>query len=220
MLDLALEHGLVLGVEVRGDDDELRHSIRQPGQVRTDSRHRLLAAHHEPHHEVAARRDCHDQVLQLAAAGRNVIGLEPHARDGLDECREDGENTRVDDAAVAQVDAATLTVENAERGLLDRAADDHLGLGAKAAVVARDGRQPLRASGEGFEQRTHAVLFGGELFGVRLTHERARPAEAGVEVVALHGALTLGPTAGTTVGAGVATTARNDRRSMLQRGAN
>src|SRR5690606_31274555 len=76
-------------------------------------------------------------------------------------------------------------VEDAERGGVDGAADDHLRLVAEAFGPARDRRQPLRIRPRR-EQRLRVRDLARELRVVLDAHEGARAAHPRVEVVALH----------------------------------
>ena len=94
------------------------------------------------------------------------------------------------EAAAAQVDPAAALVEDAEGRAPRPAGDDELGL---VAVVRRRAGAPgssHRTSGAtGARASGGARRLVGQLCGVRAAHEGARAAAAGVEVVALHGAI-------------------------------
>ena len=72
---LALEHGLVLGVQVRGDHAPAGSSASRRGR-RSQVGQVALRAQHEPHEVLAGGGVRDDEVLQLAPSGRHVVGLQ------------------------------------------------------------------------------------------------------------------------------------------------
>jgi hypothetical protein len=128
-----------------------------------------------------------EEVLQLAAPGGYVVGLEPEADHEIVQRAEGRCQTGFVEAAVAQVDAAAPVVEDPEGRVSGGAAHDELGLVAVVRRGAASRVDPEQRGGDGREHLGDSALLVGQLLVIGNAHERAGPAASGVEVVTLHG---------------------------------
>ena len=191
-LGLALEHGLVLRVEVRGDHAHRGQVGQQAGQRGAQVGEVAVRAQHEPHEVLAVGGVRDDEVLQLAASRRHVVRLEAQVGDEAVQGVEGGRQARLVEATAAQVDAAPTLVEDAEGRVSGAAPDHQLGLVPVVRRGAAGRVEPLQPGSDVGQCDGGPVLLGGQLLVVGRAHQGARAAPAGVEVVALHGAASVG----------------------------
>ena len=185
----ALCSGCRLAVTTRTDG---RSASRVGSAARRSARCRSRAQH-EAHQLLAVGGVRDDEVLQLAASRGDVVGLEPEVGDEPVQRVEGRGQAGFVEPAAAQVDAAAALVEDAEGGASAAAAHDQLGLVAVVRGGAARGFEPVQPPGATSASAAVAArLLVGELGGVGRAHQGARAAAAGVEVVALHGAASLG----------------------------
>ena len=135
---------------------------------------------HPAHHEVAVGGGGDQDVLELAAPRRDVVGPDPQARDGPGEHGQSPLDLAQVQWAAAQVHTAPVGAQDAQHGGRRRPADHHLRLVAEAAGRARDGVEPdaIGHPGAG-EDGGDARVFAGELVGERQVLVRAGAAGAG-----------------------------------------
>ena len=181
-LPLALEHRLVLRLHVDRHHPQVRQRVLQVGQARADPRLQRRRAHDQAQQQLAVGRLGQQDVLELAAAGRDVVRRQAGRADPVGDATQGRRDRGGVQAAVTQVDAGEVAVEDAQGRGRDGAADRHLGLVAEARLRPGDRRQPQGR----VDERPRVRLLVGELAGARDLEQAARAAAEGVVVVAVH----------------------------------
>ena len=180
----ALDHRLVLGLDVHGDHVRRGHQLAQQAQVLPNLGQLAGAAQHEAHHEPPLGVAGDDHVLDLAAALRDVVGQQPHPPDELRERVQGARDGFGVQRAVPEVHARGA-VQDAERGRPHLTGHHHLGLVAEPPLRRGHRLQPPRRTVR-VHELPHQLLLAGQLPRVRDFDHRAGPALTPVVVSAFH----------------------------------
>jgi len=186
----------MFGKDVERHDHEAGKPFEKPRQMLPQPREGLCRACHESRHEFPLGRHRHDDVLELANAGGDIVGLEPRHRDELREHGEGSREFRPVKGAQAQIHAAIVRIKNAYRRVINGAADDHLGLGTEARLRAHHRVQPhhrirhhhaVRLRGpHRRDERLELALLDFHLGEVPSLDQGAGTASAFIVIVAFH----------------------------------
>ena len=185
-LRVALENGLVLGLQVDRDDAHLGEPGAQDRQARLQQGEVTARAEDEAQHDLTGGGEGQYHVLELAPTRTDVIRHEP---DLVDEVGHPGDQLLerlLVQAAGTQVDAVGGGVEDPDGDGSRASTDDELGLVAERGLGAGTGLEPRGVRGDVSQGAATARILVGELHDIRDAHQGARTTAAGVEVVALH----------------------------------
>ncbi len=185
-LDVPLDDGLVLRMDVRRDGDDLRQAVRQGGQGGAESVDSVIGAHDEADEQLAVSVGGDDDELELARARVDVIGHETCVGDEPGEVGHDVPDRPFLDGALAQVDGRAPGQCEPERRSVDVAADGELHLVAKRGRARCGGGEPCLGRHSCGEGVLDGRLLARELLVVRHGQVRARAARTDVEIVAVH----------------------------------
>lgn len=126
------------------------------------------------------------RCFRLASTGGDVVGLQTDLVDDRRETRDEVLQRLLVESTAAQVDAVGVGVEDADGHRAGDAADDEQRLLRKADSALGKGSSQETLGAAPASVRRQRSSLSASLDGIRHTHEGARAAASGVEVVALH----------------------------------
>lgn len=175
------------GLQIHRRHAQPRQRGPQLRQVLAYTPQRLLRAQHEPHHQLAGMlRQRHQHMLQLAAAGGDVVRRDPRQANERLQRRETVPQCRRVERTVHQRHPLSTGIDDPQHRLFVAAADRHLRLVAKARLRARHRRQPFNLV-IGSQQPTTVRHLGGQLLGIGLLDQGTGAATARGVVGTVHG---------------------------------
>ena len=184
--------------QVHRQHRQVRQPLIQPVHLAANRHQKLLRTQHETHHQLARRRSRHQNILQLTATVRNVIGRQICALNQLVQHRNSRLNRLHIERAFAKISGCARTViHNAEGRVLRRTAHHKLRLVAEARLRTGHRIQPLQLRVRG-KQGAGMLLLRLHLRGVGGLNAGAGGAEVITKIGTFHrGTILPPPRAGT-----------------------
>ena len=172
--------------QVHRQHRQVRQLLLQPPQLAANRHQQLLRTQHETHHQLARRRSSHQNILQLTATIRNVIGGQVCALNQLTQHRNSRLNRLHIEWAFAKISGCARTIiHNAQGRVLRRTAHHKLRLVAEARLRTGHRVQPLQLRVVG-EQGAGVLLLRLHLRGVGGLNAGAGGAEVITKIGAFH----------------------------------
>ena len=184
--------------QIHREHRQVRQPLLQPPQLPTNRHQKLLRTQHETHHQLARRRSSHQDILQLTATIRNVIGGQVRALNQFTQHRNSRLNRLHIERAFSKIrGCARAVIHDAEGRVLRRTTHHELRLVAEARLRAGHRVQPLQLRVRG-KQGAGVLLLRLHLRGVGGLNAGAGGAEVITKIGTFHrGTILPPPRAGT-----------------------